>query len=274
MHTIFNGQLIEDFDATIPATDKGYFFDFAVYDSTKVIQGKSFFPEFHIERLLNFAAQLEIIHPFSQKEVENWLDALIEKNELTDAYVRFLLVGDPAGKPEKAKLFISSVTGITYYPNKFYSEGIKTITYQGERCFPTAKTTDLLLGFLAKREATRSGAEEALLVDNNGFIREGSSSNFFAIRGKELIVPPDKKNLLGITKKILLEIAEEKFDIVKADIPRTKIASYDEVFITSTLRNVMPIRQINDVAFENGFEKTKMLAAMFKKYYTKHTLKN
>jgi len=272
MYSILNGNFIPENEATILATDKGYFFDFSVYDSLKVIKGKPFFPTFHIERLLDSAAQLSIVHPFALQEVKAWLMQLIEKNALEDAYVRMLLIGDPAGNAEKAKLFISSVTGVTYYPNSYYSEGIKTITYQGERRFPTAKTTELLLAFMARNEATKHDAEEALLVDQEGCIREGSSSNFFAIRGDKLIMPPDEKNLLGITKKILLELAEPELKIVKQDIPLGDIASYDEVFITSTLRNVMPIRQIDDIIFENGFEKTKVLASKFKAYYKKNVL--
>ena len=145
MFSIFNGELIPEENATIPATDKGYFFDFAVYDSTKIIQGKPFFPAFHIERLLNSASIIGIAHPFAQQEVEQWTQELIKKNDLQDAYIRYLLIGDPSGDAANAKLFISSVTGVTYYPNSFYSEGAKTVTFRGQRRFPTEKTTDLLL---------------------------------------------------------------------------------------------------------------------------------
>ena len=151
------------------------------------------------------------------------------------------------------------VTGVTFYPNHFYTKGIKTITYHGERRAPQAKTKDLLLGFLAKRAARQTGATEVLVIDHEGNIREGSSSNFFAIRGNTLISPPSEKVLPGITRKIVLEVAADEFEIVEEDIPLDFIENYDELFITSTLRNVMPIRQVDDRMIVEYFPQTKKI---------------
>ena len=105
---------------------------------------------------------------------------------------------------------------------------------------------------------------EALLVDSDGNIREGTRSNFFAIKDNCIITPPREKVLEGITKKILLKAAKKEFEILEEDIPLSKIGEYEEFFITSTSMNAMPINQINDYRIESSFEKTRKLQKMLK----------
>ena len=183
---IYNGKIIEERDANISITDKGYFFDFAVYSSIKVIQGKIFFPDYHIARLFESAKLIGLEHNFSEKEILDWLNKLIEINKIKDSLLRAVLIGD-ADDDNKAKLFIFPISGLTYYPNKLYKHGVKVITYHGERLIPRAKTKNLLMGFMALREARQNEAIEALLVDGQGNIREGTRTNFFAIKNKTYI---------------------------------------------------------------------------------------
>jgi len=182
-----------------------------------------------------------------------------------------VLIGD-VEKNENAKLYIIPVTGISYYPQKVYAKGAKVITYSGERHVPTAKSKDLLLNFLALREARKHGAIEALLVDKEGTIREGTKSNFYAIKGNSILIPPKEKVLEGTVKQILLKICKDHFEIKEEDIQLSKIKDYDEFFITSTLLNVMPISQINETKIETNFEKTKTIQKLFKEYYHKEVL--
>jgi len=244
--------------------DKGYYFDFAVYSSLKVIQGKPFFAEFHVDRLFASARVIGLNHQFSVAEVLDWIAMLISASEPKDVLLRILLIGDPDS--DMANVYIFPVTGVTYYPNEYYSHGVKTITYRGERRFPTAKTTDLLLSFVALRDAKRQDAFEALMIDADECIREGSRCNFFAIKGNTLYSPPNEKTLMGITKKIVLEQSEGVFKIRQEDIPLSAIHTFDECFLTSTLMNVMPIQQIDDVVFPTGFEKTKELARLYREF--------
>jgi len=271
VYAILNGQIIDEKQAVIPVSDKSYFFDFAVYSSVKVIQGKIFFPEYHIERLFESAKIIDLGHKFSRENVLEMLEKLVEKNQLKDAFLRIILVGD-SKENKNANLYIFPLTGVHYYPEKFYKKGVKVITYNGERRFPTSKTKDLLLSFLAMREAEKAEAIETLLVDEEGNIREGTRSNFFAIKGNTLITPPSEKILEGITKKIILELCKNKFEIKEENIPLSKIKEYDELFITSTLFNALPINQINEIMLESNFEKTRLIQKMFKEYYDKEVL--
>lgn len=249
--------------------NKGYFFDFAVYSSVKVIQGKIFFPKYHIDRLFESAAIIDLSHKFTKKEVLEWLNLVVKKNQLDDTLLRIILIGDPDN--ENAKLYILPL-GLTYYPREFYKRGAKVITYRGERRIPKSKSKDLFLNFLALREAKKEKAVEALLIDNDGNVREGTRSNFFAIKDNNLITPPKEKVLEGITKKIVLQICKKDFAIKEQDIPLSDIKKYDEFFITSTSMNILPISQINNIKFQSDFEKTRLIQKLFKEYYNQKVL--
>jgi len=266
---IFNGKLIDEKEAKIPIADKGYFFDFAVYSSIKVIQGKVFFPDYHVDRLFESAELIGLKHLFKREDVVAWLNELVKANSIKDSLLRIVLIGDPDEKGEE-KLFIFQVTGLTFYPDKLYKQGAKAITYPGERRIPQSKTKDLLLSFLAYREAMKNGAIEALLIDNEGFIREGTRSNFFAIKGKTLFAPPARKALEGVTKKIVLEAAKNDFEIRHEGIKPENLKDYDEVFLTSTLFNVMPIKIIDELVMETDFSRTKLISRLFKEFYKKN----
>jgi branched-chain amino acid aminotransferase len=270
-YAIFNGKIIEQKNANIPIADKGYWFDFTVYSSIKVIQSKIFFAKYHIDRLFESAELIGINHQFSKKETIEWLDLLVKKNKIKDALLRIVLIGDVDVNKE-AKLYIFSVGGLTYYPHVLYKKGAKVITYHGERRIAQAKTKDLLLSLLAFRQAKKAGALDALMVDHDGNIREGTRSNFFAIINNKIITPPKDKVLEGITKKFVLEVAKDRFEIIETDIPLKDIDKYDEFFITSTSMNVMPISQIDDFEIKTKFEKTRLIGKLFKDYYDKKVL--
>lgn len=269
---IFNGKIIDESEAKISIADKGYFFDFTVYSSIKVIQGKLFFPEYHVDRLFESAKLIELKHEFKKDEVISWLYKFVEINKIKDALLRIILIGDP-DNDSAAKLFIFLVGGLTFYPDKFYKQGVKVITYYGERLIPNAKTKNLLLNFIAYREANKKNALEALLIDSKGNIREGTRSNFFAIKGKTIFTPPASKVLEGVTKKIILEIVKNNFEVREAEIPLRDIKNYEEFFISSTSMNVMPIRQIDDIIFKTNFEKTRLIEKLFREFYNKEIFK-
>ncbi|MBS3057008.1 MAG: aminotransferase class IV family protein [Candidatus Diapherotrites archaeon] len=261
---IRNGELIAKEEANISIYNKAFFFDFAVYSNIKVVQGKMFMPELEIEKLFESARIIGLEHNFTKENILEWMKKLIGANKLKDALVRVLLVG--AEKDSEPALFLFPV-GLTFYPDKLYSQGAKLITFAGERLFPTAKTMDLLLGYVAYKEAVKKDAIDALLIDGQGNIGEGTRSSFFAIKGNTLIMPPKKKVLEGTTRKIISEIAPKILDVKEEDIPLKKIREYDEHFITGTTLNVMPVRQIDEIVLrESAGEKTKVLQKLFEEY--------
>lgn len=267
-HAILNGEIIEKEKALIPIYHKGYFFDFAVYTCIKVLNGKTFFPYYYVKRLFRSAKLIGISHHFKIKEVVDWIEKLREVDRLVNFLIRIVLVGDPDNK-DNALLYIFSVGGLTFYPDKWYRKGVKVITYHGERLFPQVKSTNLLLNFLAFETAKKQDALEALLIDKEGNIREGTRSNFFAVKGNYIFTPPKEKVLEGITQKIILNSTRGRFKIVWQDISFQNIRDYEECFISSTSLNVMPVRQIDGNILREVFPKTYEIQKLFKKWWRK-----
>jgi branched-subunit amino acid aminotransferase/4-amino-4-deoxychorismate lyase len=262
---IKNGQLILSTQAGISVYSKAMFFDFCVYSNIKVVGGKMFLPELEIIKLFESAGELGIEFDHSAEELLAWAQLLIKENKLVDALIRLLLIGQEQDRP--AELFMFAV-GLTFYPDKFYKEGVKLVTYRGERFMPSVKSKNLLMSYLAYNEAHKAGALDALLVDNDGNVREGTRSSFFVIKNNTLIMPPIHKVLGGLTKKIILVIATKILDIKEEDIPLSNIADYDEYFISATTMKVMPVSQINDIKVSGGVgEKTKELMKLFKQIF-------
>lgn len=267
---IKNGELIEKDKASISVYNKSLFFDFVVYSNIKVVQGKMFLPELEMEKLFESAKVIGIEHNFTKEKIIEWASKLIKENNLKDALIRVLLIGPEA--ETEPMLFLFPV-GLTFYPDKFYKKGVKLITYDGERLFPTSKVKNLLLEYIAYREATKKGAIDALLVDRDRNIREGTRSSFFVIKNNTLIAPPKEKALEGVTRKIVLEIAPKIMEVKEEDIPLKEIKGYNEHFITGTTLNVMPVNQINDIFLrEEVGEKVKELQKLFKEYCNKKIL--
>lgn len=185
---------------------------------------------------------------------------------MENANIRFLLLG-PTDKNSQARLYIFAL-GLTFYDRKFYKKGIKVITYPGERLFPQAKSKDLLLSFIALREAQRKDCLDALLLDSKGNIREGTRTNFFAVKDNKIFTPPLTDVLEGITRKLALEAAKRAgIEAAEERISLKKIKNYQEFFITSTSMNIMPINQIDEYIVPGGAgEITKKLIKAFKEY--------
>ena len=263
-YVIKNGKLIPKEQASISVFNKALFFDFCVYSNIKVVQGKPYMAKIEIEKLFESASAIGLEHKYIVEEVVGWAQELIEKNKLKDALIRILLIG--AEKGSNPQLFLFAV-GLTFYPDKFYREGVKLITFKGERYFPTAKTKNLLMSYHAYNRASKSGALDALLIDRDSNICEGTRSSFMAIIGNKLLIPKADKTLPGLTKSLILKIAPQVLQIEERDISINEIKDFDECFISATTMKIMSVTQIDDIVIGSGVgEKTKELMKLFKEF--------
>ncbi|MFA6098070.1 MAG: aminotransferase class IV [Patescibacteria group bacterium] len=263
-YAIKNGELIEKEKANVSIYNKPYFFDFCVYSNIKVVQGKMFMPEVEIDRLFASAGIIGLQHPFAKEKIRQWVSQLIEKNNITDALIRLLLIGPD--KENEALLFLFPV-GLTFYRKEWYKDGAKLITFHGERFMPTAKVKSLFMSYMGYSRAQEQGAYDALLIDRDGNITEGTRSSFFVIKGDVLIAPPAEKVLVGATRTILMKIAPKILKVKEADIPLAEIKNFDEYFVTGTSVKIMPVRQIDDILLINkASEKIKQLSQTFREY--------
>jgi branched-subunit amino acid aminotransferase/4-amino-4-deoxychorismate lyase len=238
MHAILNGKVIKAEEATLSVQDRELQYGFGVYESLRVIEGKAVYPEDHIERLFHSATGIALRHQFTSDQVLTWLRLLIASDNLEEATIRILLMGGM-----EARLFITSGVLLTY-PEAFYTEGITCISYEGERLFPQYKTCSLLMNYVALRQASTAGAFEALLVDRNDRVLEGTRSNVFACTGNTLYTAPSHEVLEGVTRDRILKAAEQLgYSIVYEAPTRSDLLDlrYDELFISSTSMGALPV---------------------------------
>jgi D-amino acid aminotransferase len=265
MRVLFNGDLIEEKDAVLPVSDKAVWFDFGVYESIKVVGGRAFYPEKHVERFFQSGEIIGLELGVLQKAVLDWIDVFIESEKLDNALLRMLAYGD-AEKNERTRIYIFAL-GLTFYPHTFYSEGTEAITYVGERFLPESKSFNLLMNFLAFREAQKKKAIEALLIDRDGFVTEGTRSNVFIVEKNQVVTPPAGYVLNGVTRDLLLGWASERDIVVKEEKVRLeRLFKASEVFITSTGMNVMPVVRVDGKVIGNGNvgEVTRKLYLLFR----------
>lgn len=265
MRVLYNGSIIDEEKAVLPVSDKAVWFDFGVYESTKVIKGKAFYPEKHIGRFFNSARLIGMEMGFFEREVLGWINKFINDEKLDNALLRLFAYGDTE-ENKKARIYIFAL-GLTFYPNTFYSQGIKAITYTGERFLPQSKNFNMLLNFSAFRLAQDKGAVEALLINRDGFVLEGTRSNLFIVEKERIITPPAEHVLSGVTRDLLIQWTREKnTPVAEEKITKERLYNAKEVMITSTTMNVLPVVSIDEKKIGSGAvgEKTRELYLLFR----------
>lgn len=256
MHAIKNGKLVKVDDATLNVTKKEVQFGYSIYESLRVVNARAIFFEDHMKRLRSSANGLEMDLIFSQEQISSWVKLLIKSDDIDRATLRILLVG---GK--NSEIFITA-SPILAYEDSLYESGIVTFTYKGERLWPQYKTSNLLMSYMALKGAKDKGGFEAILEDRNGYLLEGTRSNFYAFHGNDLYTASDDLVLFGITRMRALNIARKLNINVIMEAPtikKLKEGFYEEAFISSTSMATMPIKSIDEFEFDGNFDRTMKL---------------
>ncbi len=235
-----NGELRPIGDAVVRLDNIAYSYGYGVYETIRVSNGIVLFTDLHIQRLLHSAEIIELSHSFSDKFVLEAIEKLVNKNDSGTYNLKILLIG--GSNPE---LFIQCL--LPHFPDrKLYKNGVACITEHVEREYTQAKTLNMMPSYIANMHAKDADAFEALLLNSNDEITEGTRSNFFAVKDSEIFTPPASVCLEGVTRLHVIQLAEKcGFSVVEAPLTLSKIKEYSSVFVTSTSFKIMPIRKIN-----------------------------
>lgn len=262
IHSIKNGELIKVEEATVNVTNREVQFSFSVYESIRIIEHRPVFVEDHISRLFASAKGIGLSFPFSRKEIISWINKLILADDIEKASMRILVVG---GK--RPSVFITAST-ILSYSDELYKKGVVAFTYNGERLFPQYKTSNLLMSYVALQSAREKNGFEAILVDRNGLLLEGTRSNFYAFRGNSLYTAKDSCVLEGVTRTRVIKAAKDLgFEVVlqAPSIEDLRMGRYEEAFISSTSMATMPLLSLDEIEFNKDFSRTMKLNEIIRK---------
>ncbi len=237
---------------TIPI---GYLNPNGIFETMRAYNGKIFMPKDHIERLFASAKSINLKIQYSPFELEKLLKKDLAKSKIKDGYVRLALVPKPKNGV-KINLIIKEAK---VYPDIFYQKGIKLITASTKRNFicaqnPKIKSSNFLNAILAKIETSASNIFEVILLNKDFLVTEGTTSNIFIIKDKILFTPPSYLGLLeGITREAVISLAlDKKYQIKEIPFNRADIYNADEVFITNSSVEIMPVTWVDGRSISGG----------------------
>lgn len=267
----WNGEIVPLDTVAISPLDLGFLRAYAVYEGVAAFDGEPFHFDDHYERLRASAHTIGLAIPYTNEQLLTALRDVLRANELSRgrASMRIVLSGGEADH------------GIGYNPGNetcivlaeqahepVYTEGGSLLLHEFQRNLPTCKTVEYAVAVSLQSERVARNAAE-ILYHTKGELRECATSNVFLVKDGVLITP-DKEILLGITRKITIDIAHSLGYVVEErTVLLTELETADEIFITSSFRDIMPITRIEDSAV--GAQKigsvTEALIQAFKKKY-------
>ena len=268
-----DGDFVPAEEAVIPVDDLAILRGIGVFDLLRTYDGKPYFLDAHIDRLETSAQKIGLTLPWSHGDIVNVVKQTLSKNDIPEANIRIVVTGgsstdfmNPSGSPRLLVL----VTPIPRLPDHWYTKGVKIISWEVERTFPGAKSIDYISASLALKKAAAEGAIEALYIDRNGLALECTTSNLFAFVDDKLVTP-GRGILSGVTRKVVMELAQGLFPIDMRDISRTELLAADEVFITGTSKGLIPVVQVDDGIIADGRpgKRTRQLMAEMKRHTEK-----
>ncbi|MCX6012775.1 MAG: aminotransferase class IV [Chloroflexi bacterium] len=249
-----NGEMIPEAEAKVSPLDYGYLYGYGLFETMRAYQGKIFRLQKHLKRLYNDAQLIGI--ELSTYNLETAISDVIEANKLTDARVRLTITkgkGEITPDPASCKTPTVFIIAQQYtpLPERVYFEGCIVILSRYKRSSISAlsgiKSANYLINILAKTEAKASGAYEALLLNEKGFISEASMSNIFIVHKNNLLTPPVESGILpGITRAAVLEIAVNLgIKAYERDISLKLLEEAEEIFLTNSILEILPVHRID-----------------------------
>ncbi len=243
-----DGKFVPADQAVIPVDDLALLRGIGVFDLLRTYDGKPLFLDEHIARLINSARKIKLELPWSEDDIRRIVLETLERNKLAEANIRMVITGGSSpdfmthqGNPR----LIVLVTPLPQLPSWWYQKGVKVITMASVRHIPDAKSIDYLPAAMALSRAKANGAIEAIYVDDRDNVLEGATSNIFVFLG-DTLVTPGKGILSGITRKVVLDLAREIYQVQVRDLSRRELLAADEVFITGTNKGLVPVVQVDD----------------------------
>jgi branched-subunit amino acid aminotransferase/4-amino-4-deoxychorismate lyase len=266
-HVLINGVITPMGQASIPVTSLALQHGYGVYEAIQVEQHKIFHLDDHLERLFNSAAMIELRLEPAKQDIAGWCKQLNDFLQEPDFTLRLLALAQLDAR-EPAVLVILPQT-LPKYPSSLFENGGSVITFKGCRSMPQCKSLNTLINYLARRKAMQAGVQEALLL-NDGELTEGARTNLFVLQNGVLLTPPLDRVLSGITRDIVLRLARENhFPVLEKPLLLAELASFDEMFITSTSMHIMPVTRVDDKQINSGKigQNTRKLMKLFNDYY-------
>jgi branched-chain amino acid aminotransferase len=280
MKVWIDGRIVDGSDARIPVTDHGFLYGDGVFEGMRVYSRRLFRLDDHLERLRVAARTIALEIPGGTQQVREVVLRTAAAFGAEDAYVRLIVSrgeGALGVDPETCRTprIVCIVDHVRLYAEEVIRRGLALTTSSLRRpppdvLDPRVKSLNYLNNVLAKLEARRSGADEALLLNAHGHVAEASVANVFVVRAGRLLTPPVTDGALeGITRRTVLELAgRDSIPAVERTLGRFDLLAADEVFLTGTGAGIVPVGSLDGRSIGRGGPGpvTLQLTAAFDRY--------
>jgi 4-amino-4-deoxychorismate lyase len=247
--------LCEPDEPVVRADDEALLRGRAAFETLRVYSGRPFRLDEHLDRLEASADRIDL-PSVRRGEVEKLASLVLAQASHRDAGLRLIWTAGPADGPPTGIALLSEIPG---WIEDARASGCRAVSLLGVRAsapwlLPGVKSTSYAVNMAAEAEAKRRGADEAVFVDADGIVLEGTVTNVWWRRGGALFTPSvDLGILAGVTRAVLLELAPSRgFTVEQGAYPLEVVREAEEVFTSSSLREVMPIVELDGRAFERG----------------------
>ena len=252
-----DGNYVSKEDAKVSVYDHGFLYGDGIFEGIRIYNGNIFKCKEHLDRLYDSAKSIMLNIPLIYSEMQEALVETVRRNGLRDGYIRLVVsrgagdLGlDPRRSPKASVLII--VEQLSIYPEEAYLGGLKTVSVSTRRNVPDAlnpkiKSLNYLNNILVKIQANLAGVGEAIMLNSQGYVAEGSSDNIFIIKRGIVFTPPCYCGALeGITRAAIIELCAKLGYTLKEE-PFTLHDVYvaDEVFFTGTAAEVIAVREVD-----------------------------
>lgn len=251
-----NGKIIPVAEAKVGVYDIGLLRGFGIYEGLVSYNRKPFMLSDHLGRFHNSAAKMSLKIPVSDADIGIAVKELIARNipDKKEALIRVILTGGEAiGGIEYNRdtpTFYILVEEFVPIDRRFLEKGCSVVVFEHYRQIAESKTTNYAQTVILQKDLKKAGALEVLFV-SDGKILEGGGSNAFIVKNGRLITP-QKEVLLGVTRKVVIDLARPHFPIEEREVAAEEMQGADEMFITGSFKEVVPVVRADETTIGNG----------------------
>ncbi|EPY2283069.1 aminotransferase class IV [Clostridium sporogenes] len=233
----------------------------SLYEVIRIIDRAPLFLKSHLERFYN-SAKLEGLNLWlDEEEIKEKINRLIEINKVSIGNIKLVFNFNK----RKNNNFLCYFLKHNYPEDIEYKRGVKTILYHGERENPNAKVINMDFRKIVGEKIKEEKAYEAILVDRNGYITEGSKSNIFMIKDGKVITAPIEKVLPGITRQNIIDVCKNlNLKVEEEKVHYKDIGKLEGLFISGTSPKVLPIKSVDEIEFKSS--ENKLILSIIESY--------
>lgn len=260
-----NGKFLSPHEAKVSVLSPGLLYGWGLFETMCSRNNRIVYLDAHLKRIKDSSKLLHINFTYPKGKLKKAIKEVVKINRLKNAYVRLTIWKNPDNKTD-VSIIVKKYKSL---PDKKYNQGFSCMVSslrQNENSFlPQLKSTNYLFYKLAYLEAENKGFDEAIILNNSGYLTEGSRTNLFMVKNKELFTPALECGCLdGITRKVILRSAKKNnIKVHEGYFNLQNLYGADEAFLTNSLLGIMPVKSVENLRIG----KAKDITGFFRKKY-------